>query len=540
MSGAQPMPDGGAWGGPPEPSSPDGPGETTEHAVEAALRRILTAAVELLDGSYGAIFDGPEDSADWRTIHQHFGADDLDRLRRGIRAAGVPERLAGSGLPVLIDDLPWSGTVATGAPVLVLAVPIHWNERIAGGLVVAAAGRPAFTDDDARLLQALAAAAAIALGSDALRSDLLRREAWSDASAEIVSALLTSRLDAPLAVLSASVRALAGADYACVLRTGGASRSLTVVARSEDDGDLLLGDRVPLRGSIAGEAVESLQPRAVAVGVLPLLGRPGTVHGGGPMMVAPMLSADLAIGAIVVGRRPGASTFPASDLDLLAGFVGHTTIALQLAEVRADRERILLIEDRARIARDLHDTVIQQLFAAGLELRATAADVPVPRVRAGVDHSITQIDSAIAGIRTAVLAISTDSAGASLRHRILDVVRDLGREFAQPPELRFDGPVELVARGDLSEDVVAVVREALTNVARHAGAARAGVAVSVLDGHIRVEVWDDGRGMPDSVPRSGLANLERRAARRGGDFSIGGTGITRAAWTVPYGDGSDG
>lgn len=538
MREMRPIAEGGFRGRPAGRTAQAEPFAPLERDIEAALRRILTAAVELFDASYGAIVDDPP-SDDWRTVHQHFSDEDLDRLRRGILAAGVLDRLLADGRPVIITGLPWTGTVATGAPVLVLAVPIQWDGRIGGGLVVAAAGRAPFTDDDARLLQALAAAAGIAVGSEALRSDLLRREAWSDASAEIVSAVLTGRLDDPLAVLSARVRTLARADCVCVLRGDGASEGLTVVARSGDDDGPQVGDRVPVRGSIVGDAVASHQPRVVSAGVLPLLDSSRTALGGGPMMVAPMLSAEVAIGAILVGRRPGGPAFSAADLDMLAGFVGHTTVALQLAEVRADRERIMLVEDRARIARDLHDTVIQQLFAAGLELRATAADVPVPRVHAGIDHGVMLIDGAIDRIRTAVLAISPEPAAASLRHRILDVVRDLSREFAQPPELRFDGPVELVARGDLGEDVVAVVREALTNVARHAAATHAGVRVSVLDGRIRVEVWDDGRGMPDSPPRSGLANLEDRAFRRGGEFTIGGRGITRAEWTVPYGGGGD-
>ena len=539
MSAALPMPEdgvGGAWS---ERTASDGRNAETDHDAEAALGRILTAAVDLLDASYGAIFDDPAASRGWRTVHQHFGVADLDRLRSGIRAAGVPERLAADGLPVLIRDLPWAGTVATGAPVLVLAVPIRWNQRISGGFVVAAAGRPDFTDRDAELLQALAAAAAIALGSELLTSELLRREAWSDASAEMVSALLTGELDAPLAVLTSIVQKLAAADYACVLRNDEVSDGLLVVARSGDDGPRA-GQRVDASGSIAGAAMESHQPRAVPAGVVPHLGGSGAT-GGGPMMVVPMLSEGLAVGVIAVSRRFGRPAFSRSDLDLLAGFVDHTTVALQLAEVRADRERILLIEDRARIARDLHDIVIQQLFAAGLELRATAAEVPLPRVHAGIDHGVTLIDGAIDRIRTAVLAISPDPLGASLRHRILDVVRDLSREFVQAPELRFHGPVELVARGGLGEDVVAVVREALTNVARHADATRAGVRISVPDGRIRVEVWDDGHGFPETAgPRRGLANLEERASRRGGDFTIGRTaGTTRAVWTASYSEGSD-
>src|SRR5579875_1797012 len=296
-----------------------------ESGIDEALDGILAAAVDLLDASYGAVIDGGPPAAPWRAVHEHFAVDDLARLEAGIRSARVPERLASAGLPVLIEDLQWAGTVGTGAPVRVLAVPIGPARARAGGLVVAAAGRPRFDEGDSRLLQAAAAAAAIAIRSVALHAQLLRREAWSDASAGIVSALLTGGLEAPLGVMAARVVALAHADAVCILRRDGADEALTVAAGS-GPGLPDVGDRIPVRGSITGDAMESLQPRAVAAGMLSRgRGLPAAAPSG-PMMVAPMVSVGAAIGVIVVLRHRGAPAFSPAELGLLAGFVGHTTL----------------------------------------------------------------------------------------------------------------------------------------------------------------------------------------------------------------------
>jgi signal transduction histidine kinase len=259
----------------------------------------------------------------------------------------------------------------------------------------------------------------------------------------------------------------------------------------------------------------------------------------GPRMAAPMRSSGRVVGAVLVTRDLGGTPFDESDLEFLSTFVDHATVAIELAEARADRERGVLLQERARIARDLHDTAIQQLFAAGLELRAAAAAMAPGAAVDGLLHTVDLVDAAIGQIRTAVLALTPDPTGESLRHRVLDVVRDLAVSFRNPPHLQFDGPVDLIGRGALSEDVVAVVRESLTNVAKHAAADHVGVTVRASDDFIDVGVWDDGVGPPENPVRSGLANLASRASARHGTFSmISSSPGTQIVWRAPIEPGS--
>jgi signal transduction histidine kinase len=290
------------------------------------------------------------------------------------------------------------------------------------------------------------------------------------------------------------------------------------------------GDRVPVTGSLPGEVLEAIQPR-----LLPEGGTDTSAEHdlGGPLMAVPMRSGNRAVGVLLVGRLRGGPPFSESDLELCATFVDHATVAIELAEARLDRERMVLLEDRARIARDLHDTVIQLLFAAELELRAAA--LPSATSDGGdVQHAAELVDAAIAQIRIAVLALSPGAAD-SLRHRVFEVMSELASTSAGRPHLTFDGPVDLVARGALADDVIVVVRESLANVARHAMAHHVGVAVAALRGTVEVEVWDDGIGLPDDPARSGLANLGERAARWGGTFTVTRRRPgTRVVWSVPY------
>lgn len=364
-----------------------------------------------------------------------------------------------------------------------------------------------------------------ALQRDRARLRLLgeRREAWSDASIDTATAVLGGYEEHPLAALASRLRAVAAADFVTVLRRDGDDAVLTVDAAVGPANPATAGDRVPIAGSQVGVVVEAGQPRL-------LEGAGGT----GPEMAAPMRSPAGVVGALVVGRRPDTAPFDEQDLELLAGFADHATVAIELAAARVDRERMTLLEDRARIARDLHDTVIQQLFAAGLALRATAAAVPTTDTGSEVLHAVGLVDAAIAQIRTAVLALSPDTAD-SVRHRVFEVVGDLAGTFALPPQLVFDGPVDLIARGRVAEDLVAVVRESLVNVRKHAAASRVRVAVRALGGALEVEVWDDGIGVGVNARRSGLSNLAERADRWNGTFAITGADPgTRAVWRVPY------
>ena len=239
----------------------------------------------------------------------------------------------------------------------------------------------------------------------------------------------------------------------------------------------------------------------------------------------------------MIERAHGAVDFSRADLEMAADFAGQASVAMELARATEDEQRMVLLEDRSRIARDLHDHVIQQLFGTGLELQSVLGAIG-PGVEADrIEGAITSLDIAIAQIRTAVFALSSSrAAGRDLaRHRIIDVVSAVSSGFPRTPRVEFGGPVDLVITDDLADDVTAVARELLANTAKHANADNVSVKVVVQDGLIIVEVSDDGVGVSCPPDRqSGLANLARRAELRGGVFRIGsGQGATLAHWSVP-------
>jgi signal transduction histidine kinase len=181
-----------------------------------------------------------------------------------------------------------------------------------------------------------------------------------------------------------------------------------------------------------------------------------------------------------------------------------------------------VLEDRSRIARDLHDNVIQRLFGAGLSLQALAGQAD-ERLRARIVEQVDALDAAIADIRTAIFTMTSqsDTDQPTLRHRVIDLLGELSEAFTDAPRLAFAGPVDLMVPPDVADDVVAVVREGLANVARHAQAEHAWALVAVLDGTALVEIEDDGRGIaPESTRSSGTANLAARAEARGGTLEL--------------------
>ena len=205
-----------------------------------------------------------------------------------------------------------------------------------------------------------------------------------------------------------------------------------------------------------------------------------------------------------------------------------------MVQLPADHEQLAIMEERARIARDLHDHVIQRLFGTGLGLVALAAIDP--EHAEVIDRHVAEIDAAIADIRTAVFTLTAPRQSSSARHRLLDVITDLTPNLASPPRIRFTGPVDLILTGALADDVVAVVRESLTNVSRHARARTSVVDIAVTDSEVTVTVDDDGVGVSRAITRaSGIASLAARAEGHGGSFILEKrqAGGTRARWHVP-------
>jgi signal transduction histidine kinase len=221
---------------------------------------------------------------------------------------------------------------------------------------------------------------------------------------------------------------------------------------------------------------------------------------------------------------------------LLTAFADQVAGALDMAARQRLARRLDVFEDRDRIARDLHDHVIQRVFAAGLTLQAVLPRVGDAEAQRRVLGVISQLDETVREIRTTIFDLHTagdDGAGDSVRRRLLDVVTETAGDHLQPT-VRMSGPIDSLVSGELAADLEAVVREGVSNVARHADAAHVTVTVDVGDGVV-VEVVDDGRGIDPRSARSGLRNLEERAARRGGDARIEALpdGGSRLRWSAP-------
>jgi signal transduction histidine kinase len=237
---------------------------------------------------------------------------------------------------------------------------------------------------------------------------------------------------------------------------------------------------------------------------------------------------------LILIRAQGRAAFSPTDLAMANGFAAHASVALELADSRAAEQRLALLEDRDRIARDLHDHVIQELFAIGLSLEGSATQLdPQTKVGERIKRRAEDIDRTIRRIRTTIFQLRGNfvETERGLRQRVLEVASDLTPVLGFAPHVAFAGLVDLNLDPGLVEDVLACVREALTNVARHAQAGSAAIDVAMRAGELTVTVTDDGIGPAGAVRASGTANLRARAEKWNGSFEMapaagGGTMVT--------------
>jgi signal transduction histidine kinase len=215
-------------------------------------------------------------------------------------------------------------------------------------------------------------------------------------------------------------------------------------------------------------------------------------------------------------------------------FANQAALALELSDRRADQHRLTLLEDRDRIARDLHDHVIQHLFATGLSIHATASMVPNPEVKARLVRSVEDLDETIKQIRTSIFQLRDAAEESTLRNSVLLVVEQASAVFGFTPRVRFEGPLDTVVQPGLVTDVEAVVREALTNAAKYAHATEVDVEITTDVTNLVITVVDNGVGIGNAKRRSGIANLRKRAEGRGGSLLITQRpeGGTELRWAV--------
>ncbi|MEI7034046.1 GAF domain-containing protein [Streptomyces pratensis] len=427
-----------------------------------------------------------------------------------------------------------------------LGVPIQVEGEVFGNLCLAEKqDGSAFTDDDLHMVRVLATEAGTAIGNARLYEAARQRERWIDGSVAVTTALLSGGdADDALSVVAEQARRLADSGAGVVLlpaEEGG----LEIAAVSYEDPASLLGVIIPARSPVVRRL---LAGHAVFVDDAATDGRMVTqlARRFGPSMLLPLQSGGRVLGALATPRSRGARPFTKTERTLAAQFASQAALALMMAEAQRDRERLAVYEDRDRIARDLHDLVIQRLFATGMMLESAQRGSPVPEVRDGVGRAVDELDVTIQEIRTAIFALQQEPAEAptGLRTRVLREINMAAVPLGFKPSHRFVGPVDSLVGELAGKNLVAALREALSNAFRHAAASRIDVVVDATvtlgdgRGAVRLSVADDGVGIPEGGRRSGLRNLARRAESLGGASWYGpglgeDGGGTTVVWQAP-------
>jgi signal transduction histidine kinase len=507
---------------------------TSDLTLEAVLRNVVEAGCMVSEARYGALGVIAPDGSLEQFIH--VGIDDGT-----VRAiGGLPQ---GKGLlgalitdpnPIRlrhISDDDRSVGFPPGHPPMTsfLGVPIRVRGEVFGNLYLTDSSKGEFSAEDEELINALALAAGTAITNARLYDESRLQQRWLTASVEIGAQLLAATGEDPLKMIARRAFDIAAADLVSVALLSADGTQLVVETAVGDAAGELVAQRFRVSETLAGRAVAERKP---------LLLPAGEAADDGPAMVLPLMSTNRVRGVLSVMRARGRRSFTAGDLNMAAGFANHASVALELADARVVEQRVVLLEDRERIARDLHDHVIQELFAIGLSLQSAAALIgPDHPAAQRVQQRVADIDRTIRQIRTSIFELRGPLAGPAdgVRQQILGIAADLTPALGFSPAVTFGGPVDVALPPGLADDVLAALREGLTNVAKHARATRADVDLSVTSADVTLTVSDNGAGIDDGAHRSGLANLRERAERLSGSFetATSGAGGTTLRWRVP-------
>ncbi|MDQ1599274.1 MAG: hypothetical protein QOD68_748 [Actinomycetota bacterium] len=519
-------------------------GINADLSLERALERIVTAACTLADAEFGAL--GVLGGGPGRRLRE-FVTHGLSTDQR----AAIGDLPAGHGILGLIIDrpeplrLPVLGEHPTsyGFPPdhppmgTFLGVPIRIRDRVFGNLYLTEKrGGGTFTAEDEDVVVALAAAAGVVIENARLFEDTTLRRRWLQAAAEVSSALLTDTGgSAALTLVAARAREVPGADTAAVLvpADGHRLQVVAVAGLSEDD---LVGTYLETPGTrleeVAGSAAAIVLPEVAddRLAPLELLGGPA-----GSLVLVPLHTSVARYGVLVVGWSPSAEqAFLDTDVRLIEAYAGQAALAMQVAQGREDRSRLAVFEDRDRIGRDLHDLVIQRLFAIGLTLENASRLAERPEVSARLSTAVDDIDATIKDIRRTIFELSAPPESRDLRAQLGDALEVVAPALGFLPHLTTVGPVDAAVGDDVRGHLLAVLREALANAARHAQASAVEVDLAVGD-EVVLTVRDDGVGYQPGERRSGVRNMTERAQALGGTCSVGtrAAGGTEVVWRVP-------
>ncbi len=510
--------------------------------LDRTLQTIVQTATKLVDARYGALGIRGEGHQIVDFVAEGMSEAEVAGIGRVPQGIGVLGLLLDDPKPIRLDHIskhPASVGFPPHHPPMhtFLGVPVRIRDEIFGNLYLTEkAGGESFNDDDEVLVEALAAAAGIAIDNARLYERSRAQQAWIEATRDIATQLLAG--DEPIHVLrriASEVLRLSraeGAFIAIAAQTDPAAESaeeLVVVdavgaARLPAEAPTFAGDSV-LGRVFAGQRpcrLPEIDDRALMDELM---------VDTGPAMVIPV-RANVS-GIVVLLRRRGAPEFSPEQVEMMAAFTSQAGVAWQLAISQRRMHELEVVAERDRIARDLHDHVIQRLFAVGLTLQGAIPRSRVPDVQKRLADTVDELQNVIQEIRTTIFDLHGGLSGTTrLRQRISDAVAAFSRDGLRIG-VHFVGPLSVVDAA-LADHAEAVVLEAVSNAVRHADALTISVTVRVED-ELTVEVADDGGGMPADVTASGLNNLRDRAKQVGGTLSLTDApdGGTVLRWSAP-------
>ncbi|MFJ4637424.1 GAF domain-containing protein [Streptomyces hygroscopicus] len=511
------------------------------------LRRIVEAAVVLVDAEYGALgvigddqglsaflpagVDGERSESAGPLPSGHGILGELIRHPRPLRPAELSEHPASDGFP-------------PGHPPMhsFLGVPIRVRDEVFGNLYLSEKrGGKEFDGEDEAMLSTLAVAAGVAIENARLYEEARHRQRWLEANAEVTHSLLSGVDETRvLELIVEHARRILAADLGVLMLPVPGSDELQVALAAGTDAEAHRGLVLPREGTFGGAAFTASEPVTstdvqsdprITVG-------PQRWAGLGPAVAVPMRTSDGVGGVLSLARTADSAAFTQIETDTLLGFAGQAAIAMKLAERRRDAEQLALLEDRDRIARDLHDLAIQRLFAAGMTLQSTLRFVQHPEGSERLLRVVDDLDDTIKIIRSTIFGLRAHEAGPAvqgLRVRTAKTIEEAVPALGFTPSLRTEGLVDTDVPRSVADDMVAVLAEALSNIARHARADAAEISLVVAAGRLTLTVTDDGVGIPEGGRRSGLRNLAERAEQLGGQLDLDEPpgGGTRLVWAVP-------
>jgi signal transduction histidine kinase len=520
--------------------------------LSTMLRRMVEAATTLVDATYGALgVIGEGGNSLIEFIPVGLSEEQIRRIEHWPHGLGILGLLIKEPEPLRLNDIGLhaeSYGFPPGHPPMrtFLGVPIRVRGEAFGNLYLTEKrGGAEFDEEDESVVTALATAAGVAIENARLYDEVRRRERWLDASSEVTRALL-SGVDRGevFALVARRAREMTEAETAAVALSADDGETLVVEAADGAYTEVIRGIRLSALGSLPGQVLRDGTPVTLdnahedaaiskALGTTPI----------GPTLIVPLGAGGSVHGLLGVAMSEGKAPFTDAAGRMLQAFGEQAGIVLELAERRADAERLTMLEDRDRIAKDLHDLVIQRLFATGITLSGAARLTTRPEVASRIQHTIDDLDDTIRQIRSTIFALQTPPGEqhlAGLRSQILSVVRAAEEPLGFPPTVSMEGLLDTAVPDDVGGHLLAVLGEALSNIARHASASK--VLVTVEAKHdLSMRVVDDGVGVKPGGRRGGLRNMAERAESLGGACTVGPheKGGTVVEWRVPLPGDSD-